>query len=190
MADPRFSPVQNNPTRQGPPKKDGFPILPVVLLAIYGIYAGLMLIAPIYVDPLNEAINGALDITARLAIGGVLLVLFIIIMIYNMSEGSSGPQRKAPPGPPLRKPPMAPGQVQAKQFKPVVQPKPAQAVPAAPPVKKEEAPAKAVSEIKKPLIILYPKEVEGGIYGDTFIHLTDSKTLRIRSMVVEPEYLS
>ncbi len=46
-------------------------------------------------------------------------------------------------------------------------------------------PAKNVS----PNMIEYPKKVEGGIYGDTFITIDEGETLKLRSLVVEDVYL-
>jgi hypothetical protein len=40
-----------------------------------------------------------------------------------------------------------------------------------------------------PKVIEYPKEVEGGIYGDTFININDGKVLKLRTLVVEDIYL-
>ncbi len=41
----------------------------------------------------------------------------------------------------------------------------------------------------KPEIIEYPPEVEGGIYGDTFIQFNDEKVLKLRTLVVRDIYL-
>jgi hypothetical protein len=41
----------------------------------------------------------------------------------------------------------------------------------------------------KPSIIEYPSEVEGGIYGDTFIEIDQDDTLKLRTLVVEDIYL-
>jgi hypothetical protein len=41
----------------------------------------------------------------------------------------------------------------------------------------------------KRTVVPYPLEVEGGIYGETMIPLSPSKVLKLRSLVVEPEYL-
>ena len=46
-------------------------------------------------------------------------------------------------------------------------------------------PAKKVT----PSIIEYPKKIEGGIYGDTFITVSDGETLKLRTLVVEDVYL-
>jgi len=47
-------------------------------------------------------------------------------------------------------------------------------------------PAKKVT----PDILEYPKKIEGGIYGDTFIKVNDQTTLKLRTLVVEDVYLS
>ncbi len=47
-------------------------------------------------------------------------------------------------------------------------------------------PAKKVT----PNMIEYPKKVEGGIYGDTFITVDESETLKLRTLVVEDVYLA
>jgi hypothetical protein len=40
------------------------------------------------------------------------------------------------------------------------------------------------------MVVTYPDLVEGGIYGDTFIKISPGRTLKLRSLVVEPEHLS
>jgi len=40
-----------------------------------------------------------------------------------------------------------------------------------------------------PKVIEYPKEVEGGIYGDTFINIDNERVLKLRTLVVEDIYL-
>jgi hypothetical protein len=47
-------------------------------------------------------------------------------------------------------------------------------------------PAKKIT----PEILEYPKKIEGGIYGDTFIKVDDGTTLKLRTQVVEDVYLS
>jgi hypothetical protein len=47
-------------------------------------------------------------------------------------------------------------------------------------------PAKKVS----PDILEYPRKIEGGIYGDTFIKVDDGTTLKLRTLVVEDVYLA
>ena len=50
------------------------------------------------------------------------------------------------------------------------------------------APAAAKGKVK-PEVIEYPLEVEGGIYGDTFIDIDDEIVLKLRSLVVKDIYL-
>lgn len=46
-------------------------------------------------------------------------------------------------------------------------------------------PAKKIT----PNMIEYPKKIEGGIYGDTFITVDEGDTLKLRTLVVEDVYL-
>lgn len=41
----------------------------------------------------------------------------------------------------------------------------------------------------KPKVIVYPSEVEGGIYGDTFIDIDEDSVIKLRTLVVEDIYL-
>jgi len=41
----------------------------------------------------------------------------------------------------------------------------------------------------KPKVIIYPSEVEGGIYGDTFIEIDNDTVVKLRTLVVEDIYL-
>lgn len=41
----------------------------------------------------------------------------------------------------------------------------------------------------KPKVIVYPREVEGGIYGDTFIDVDVDSVIKLRTLVVEDIYL-
>jgi hypothetical protein len=47
----------------------------------------------------------------------------------------------------------------------------------------------AGSEKIKPKIVEYPLEVDGGLYGDTFIELGDETKLKLRTLVVKDIYL-
>lgn len=47
----------------------------------------------------------------------------------------------------------------------------------------------APKEKTKPIIIEYPLDVEGGIYGDTFINLDSENILKLRTLVVNDIYL-
>jgi hypothetical protein len=198
MAQPRFQPVQGRQGGPPPPaKKQGsIPVFPIVLLVIYIIYVGVMIIGPIYVDSLRSNIDNILDFNTRVAIGGVLLALFIVILGYTLYD--SGRSQSPPARPPPRPGPAPQGAV--SKFKPVQPakpaPEPAKVAPttqvSAPP-NKEGSTAKP-KEVEKPgtpkqTIISYPNEVEGGFYGATMIDISKTKVLKLRSMVVEPEYL-
>ena len=50
------------------------------------------------------------------------------------------------------------------------------------------APSAKKSKVK-PKVIEYPLEVEGGIYGDTFIDVDDETVVKLRTLVVEDIYL-
>jgi hypothetical protein len=39
-------------------------------------------------------------------------------------------------------------------------------------------------------VFTYPDLVEGGIFGDTYIRISPAKTLKLRTLVVEPEHLN
>ena len=195
MADPRFSPVQGRQPIPGPPQKKGItiPVLPIVLLLLYAVYVGVMIIGPYYVSSLGDTIDGILEFNIRVAIGGVLLVIFIFIMAYTLME--SGKPKRVP----VARPPPSPGprpSPPVNKFKPVTSPAVKVEVPA-PAEKKVEPkgeeipkPAEPVKDIPKQTVISYPNEVEGGFYGATFIEISKTKVLKLRSLVVEPEYLN
>ena len=57
-------------------------------------------------------------------------------------------------------------------------------------IKSAEVVAKPVQSRKiKPKIVEYPLDVEGGVYGDTFIDLNDERVLKLRTLVVKDIYL-
>lgn len=59
-----------------------------------------------------------------------------------------------------------------------------------PEIKSADVIAPPLSKDKmKPIIIEYPSEVEGGIYGDTFINLDEDRILKLRTLVVSDIYL-
>lgn len=195
MADPRFPPVQGRQPRPMPPptQKRSIPVVPLVLLLIYAIYVGVMIIAPIYVSSLGDTIDGILEFNVRVAIGGVLLVIFIFILGYTLMDSGK------PAKPPVRKPAPPPGATPgppANRFKPVQPPAAKAPVKAQPPQKeqpKKEEKVQKIDEVKdqtpKQTVVSYPNEVEGGFYGATFIEISKTKVLKLRSLVVEPKYL-
>jgi hypothetical protein len=187
MAEPRFPPVQGGPARPGPAKqKSGkIPLLPIVLLVIYGIYIAVLIVAPAFSSDFEATLDGFFPPNFRVIVGGILLGAFALILVINLLDtGSRGPSRPVPAGPG--------GEV--KKFKPV-QPAQARAMPpSAPPqaARKEPPPPQPAPHIPAPKkqIIAYPSEVEGGIYGETYIELGQQKVLKLRSLVVEAEYLN
>jgi hypothetical protein len=194
MADPRFPPVQGGPARPGPAsRKTGkLPLLPIVLLVIYGLYIGVLIIAPALSKDLEETMEGFFPPNFRFIVGGILLGAFALIMVINLldtGKPGAGPQLQSRPGPG--------GEV--KKFKPV---QPAQARTAPQSVKQPSPPPKPpekqvparkseppVPPEPRKIEITYPQEVEGGIYGETFIELGQQKVLKLRSLVVEARYL-
>jgi hypothetical protein len=113
------------------------------------------------------------------------IVLFILlaavgILVYRPKKSPEQPPVAPPPSrkptssqsPPVNRP--AP---QVNKFKPV-SPEAKQVV------KKPES-----VRSKEPVIFTYPAVVGGGIFGDTYIEVTDDKIVRIRSLVVDPEYM-
>lgn len=57
-------------------------------------------------------------------------------------------------------------------------------------VKTADIVAPEVKTVKvKPKVVIYPSEVEGGIYGDTFIEIDDETMIKLRTLVVEDIYL-
>mgnify|MGYP006283709129 CR=1 FL=1 len=188
MAEPRFPPVQGGPARPGPAKqKTGkFPVLPIVLLVIYGIYIAVLIVAPAFSSDLQENMDDFFPPNFRIIVGGILLGAFALILVINLLDTGSR-------GPPSRPRPAGPGG-DVKKFKPV-QPAQARAVPpsAPPQATRTEAPPpqpKPQPPAPKKQIIAYPSEVEGGIYGETYIELGQQKVLKLRSLVVEAEYLN
>ncbi|MFW3145934.1 MAG: hypothetical protein ACMUIE_03895 [Thermoplasmatota archaeon] len=196
MAAPgKFTPVQRSFPPQGPPPaRGGFPIAPVVMVVAYLIYLGAAIVGPLFVEPLGEFADGLLEPLYRLIIAGILFVIFAVAIVYMAMAPSAppgSPPGGAPPGRPGFPPPAPPGQ-QGK-FRPVAPPSFSPPVaakqPSAPP-KKEEPPIKKVeAERKGPTLVVYPLEVEGGIFGETYIALSEAKVLKLRSMLIGPEHL-
>ena len=57
-------------------------------------------------------------------------------------------------------------------------------------VKKADIVAPAAKKDKiRPIMLQYPSNVEGGIYGDTFIDVENEIVLKLRTLVVEDIYL-
>lgn len=195
MADPRFPPVQGGPARPGPntSRSGKIPLLPIALLVFYGLYIGVLIIAPVLSKDFEETLDGFFPPNFRFIVGGILLGVFALILVLNLLD------RSTPKGPPQIKRTVP--ESEANKFKPV---QPAQArivtpspqtststqvnTPQAAQVKKD-GPIPMPQPPKK-TIVTYPSEVEGGIYGETFIELGQQKVLKLRSIVVDAIYLN
>jgi hypothetical protein len=191
MAAPeRFTPVQRN---IGPPpaqqkQAGGFPMLPVFMVIIYILYVAVAMIGPKVSSQLADELDPVFPSTYRLVAAGVLFVLFAVIIAWAVffrkpSNETAPPRAPGPIAPSVKAPPVPPKADTSTKFKPVVKP--------AEPKKETAPPTKKVEEKKEtePKVIVYPVEVEGGIFGDTYIQLSPEKVLKLRSMVVEPEHL-
>ncbi|MGA1849061.1 MAG: hypothetical protein ACMUHB_06940 [Thermoplasmatota archaeon] len=191
MAAPeRFTPVQRNTGAPQAPQKQagGFPMLPVFMVIIYILYVAVAMIGPKVSSQIADELDPVFPSTYRLVAAGVLFVLFAMVIAWAVffrkpSREAIPPRTAGPNTPQVKAPPVPPKADASTKFKPVVKP---------PEPKKEAAPpAKRVEEKKEtePKVIIYPLEVEGGIFGDTYIQLSPEKVLKLRSMVVEPEHL-
>lgn len=189
----KFTPVQRNAVPRGPPPsgKKSIPAFPIFAVVVYAIYLGVMIIGPKFVTQLADELDPLIEPLWRLVGAGVLFVVLALIIVYNlMAKPSPDPQdppRIPKPGPPsgvvrVQTPPAG---APLTKFKPVGGPP----SPKKEPIPKPE-PKKVEDEAAKSQVIVYPLEVEGGIFGDTYIQLSPKKVLKLRSMVVEPEYLS
>jgi hypothetical protein len=156
---------------------------------MYLTYIGALIIAPYFVKPYGDSLDKVLPPLYRLILAVVLMVVFGGLLLHELIKGQKrgeGPQdtlpinRAAPLG-------RTPGQGSVEpRFAPVPgtnipPPTPPQTVQR---VREVERPASA------PNIFTYPLVVEGGIYEDTYIQLTPSKIVRIRSLMVDQRYMS
>lgn len=189
----KFTPVQRNVVPQGPPppSKRSLPAFPVFAVIVYAIYLGVMIIGPKFITQLADELDPLIEPLWRLIGAGILFVVLVLIIIYNMIAKPKPDQEGHPTIP---KPGGPPPGVRAK-IPPVVAPTSKfRPIAGAQIPKKEEPPKPAPKKVKdepaRSQVVIYPLEVEGGIFGDTYIHLSPNKVLKLRSMVVEPEYLS
>lgn len=187
----KFTPVQRSPVPLPPQKKKGsFPVISILLLAIYLTYLGVAIVAPLFVSSLSDSLDDILSPLYRVVAAAVLFAVFAMAILYMTFVGSSN--EALPPPAPRPRPPAPSGALGPSRFKPV-------GVPSAPvksplvQAKKEMKPPASKSFGKpkdKPTIITYPLEVEGGIFGDTYIQLSEMKVIKLRSVVVEPDQLA
>jgi hypothetical protein len=188
----KFTPVQRNvPQGAPPPSKGNIPALPIFAVILYAVYLGVMIIGPTFITKLADELDPMIPPLWRLIGAGVLFVALTLIIVYTLMAKPRSAQEGPPPvtkpagsAPAVRVPPPSMSTVPSK-FKPVSAPQPEKKEG----VQKTE-PRKIEDESAKAQLIAYPLEVEGGIFGDTYIQLSPKKTLKLRSMVIEPEYLS
>lgn len=165
------------------------PLLPAVLVVLYLVYVGAMVLAPYFIEPYGKVLDGILSPLIRLVLAVVLMVVFGGLMLRDLLKGKEqGPiasdRSQVPRAAPLGGGPVI-GMAQPR-FTPVAGPGPG-------PMAQPQAPMR-VREIEKgpstPNIFTYPQDVEGGIYGDTYVQITPNKIIRIRSLVVDKRYMS
>ena len=189
----KFTPVQRNVVPQGPPppSKRSLPAFPIFASIVYAIYIGVMIIGPKFVTQLADELDPLIAPLWRLVGAGVLFIVLALIIVFTLvaKPGSSQvgpPAAPKPAGPaPAVRVQTAPANAPPSKFKPVTG---AQAPRKDEPPK--PTPKKVEDERARSQVIIYPLEVEGGIFGDTYIELSKNKVLKLRSMVVEPKYLS
>lgn len=197
MAAPsKFTPVQRSPVPPPPPQGQGsgMPIIPVILVVLYVGYLGAAIIGPLFIDPLAEAVDGVLDPLIRVVIAGILFALFAAVIIYMTFFSAEEQEVRRPlPPPPGVRPKQQAGPSPPSKFKPVAPAGIGAPAKKPDPVKKEEEkpdPRSIERPKEGPTIIAYPLEVEGGIFGDTYIELSEMKVLKIRSMIIGPDQLA
>jgi len=185
----KFTPVQRNVPPQGPPPqtKGKSPAMPIILLIIYAAYLGLMIIGPKFVSQLADELDPIVAPFLRWIGAGILFLVFAIMIMYSLlskpkpaARQTPRPQQQAI----VKAQAKPPGAAPPSKFKPITVKATEKKEKPLPPVKKVE------DEKARSQMIIYPVEVEGGIFGDTYIQLGQKKVLKLRSMVVEPEYLS
>jgi hypothetical protein len=152
--------------------------LQMVLLITYAVIVSFLIVLPMYVDQVSRMLR-PLGETTRfiIAVASGLLIAFILIAMIAVK--ASGQAEVATVDRPVR---------------PTVQRMaPAQTIAA--PV---AAAAPGATQLRQPVVdrsplrsvVTYPDLVEGGIFGDTYIAISPGKTLKLRSLVVEPEHLN
>lgn len=163
-------------------------------MLIYILYIALVFIGPLISGEIEEALEQNFPEVFRLVGAVILFVILLIIgiILYTRSPSTGTPKRPSPPGPNgIRSGSKSPAGGRAvNKFKPLESPTRGPTSPEKPrktPVKKDIK--KEYREEPKEEVIEFPKLVEGGIFGDTFIKINGGKVLKLRSQVVEPRYL-
>jgi hypothetical protein len=189
----KFTPVQRSAVPQGPPpqSKGGIPPFPIFAIILYAVYLGVMIIGPKFISTLADELDPMIPPLWRLVGAGLLFLILASIIVATLLKkpktGQEGPPSpKGIPGPsPSTRTQSAPAGSAAAKFKPVMADRksPKEETP-------KQVPKKVEDEPPRSQVVAYPLEVEGGIFGDTYIQLSPNKVLKLRSMVVEPKYLS
>ena len=168
-------PQQTLPPMGSTPKPRGGPSpFSFLLILLFIAYVVVFIILPQYTDVLPDTLLAGFEPLYRLVVAGVIFVVIALILILSRSRKAPS-QKRAPAASSLVGGP--PGQGEVKRFKPVTPN-------VGGPEKAMDGPVDT-----PPKVFIYPKEVEGGIYGDTFISIDEKKVMKLRSLVVEPEYL-
>ncbi len=170
-------PPQTMPPRQGPPGKPrgGPGPLPFLLILLFIAYVSVFMILPQYTDLMPESLLNGFEPMYRLAVAGGLFVVIAILIMMLSRKRSPSRGRAQGSFAPVVKPPQ---QGEVRRFKPVSQDVDR-------PERSMDGPADT-----PPKVFTYPREVEGGIYGETYISIDEKKVMKLRSLVVEPEYLT
>jgi len=194
--EPRNTPVQQQrilPSK-GPGPGNSFRSLkaPAILVSLYIIYLVVFVVIPALVSDVGQWMGDPLPPIYRMIGAVVLFVVFSILILfltfYRQGDAASS-KRTGPPAVTVAE--TGPRQVPQTasigdmRFKPVMD------------ISKEVRRPEPSSEARmqgtviaaRPQVIVYPSDVGGGIYGDTFIRLSQNKVLRMRSMIVDESYL-
>ncbi len=170
-------PPQTVPPRRGPPGKPrgGPGPLPFLLILLFIAYVSVFMILPQYTDIVPETLLDGFEPMYRLAVaGGLFFVIAVLIMMLSRKKAPSRGRAQGFSAPVGR----SPQQGEVRKFKPV-------APDVVSPGRATDGPVDT-----PPKVFIYPKEVEGGIYGETYISIDEKKVMKLRSLVVEPEYLT
>jgi predicted PurR-regulated permease PerM len=153
--------------------------LPMVLVLIFLVYLLVFLVVPEFVSDLEKMLEPIPQII-RIVTAVVLFGIFLLMILSTAFSKAVDSIQPPPVQIPTRQQVIGQQPSAVRTMEQPVRP-PSQTV--------KPISAQATSQVKpsQPLIFTYPILVEGGIYGDTYIKITDGKTLKLRSMVVEPD---
>jgi hypothetical protein len=148
----------------------------IVLLVVYIAIVALLIILPDHVDPLSKLLE-PVDTMTRFYIALTLGIAIAIIIMVGIAAGMARTEES-----PSRAEVTAQIQRKAPSQMPVA---------VAPVVRTADGTTPRIEQKQgPPTVVVYPDLVEGGIFGDTFIRISSARTLKLRTLVVEPEHLS